>query len=274
MTTLLILLTPVLLLAIVALFGFVGCAQFPPGKPYKTYTPVVVNGLAEETTSTAHITNLSDNELLVATLQWGGPPTPTPTFASSGGLVNLYPAPAVNNGQPFSWNGMNIQVFINNVDNPGDGNLAVTVTLPAPSPVPWSLCVWPYLTLAKDPVFGAVSTDSNFIGTEIKTPEPITLSQLDALYAVAFAADTPARAGGNGAFPGTNSLSAPPGWGFVTYDGLWEGNSTNTPNPLLIGFVARGPGTGTLTPLAINKPTSARNTKPKGFMVALGIKWG
>jgi hypothetical protein len=261
MTTLLILLTPVLLLAIVALFAFVGCV-FHPGRALPTLTPVVAIGTTRETTLTATITNLIDNELIVATLQWGGPPTPTPTFSSAG--VNLYPAPMVNGGKPFNWNGMNIQVFINNVDKPGNGNLPIKVTLPAPSPVPWSLCIWAYETLAKDPVFGAVSTDPNFVGVEIKTPEPITLNQEDALYAVAYAADTPATPGGNGAFPGTNSLSAPTTWGFLEYN-------TNG-NPLLIGFGAKA--AGTVTPLAINKPTDPKNTKPKGFMVAVGVRQG
>jgi hypothetical protein len=261
MTTLLILLTPILLLGIVALFGFVGCA-FRPGRAAGNYTPIVVTASPRETTLTAKITGLVDNELIVATLQWGGPPTPTPTFTATG--LGLYPAPMVNNGKPFSWNGMNIQVFMNNVDNPGDGTVAVKVTLPAPSPVPWSLCIWPYGTLAQNPVFGALSTEPNFVGVEIKTPEPITLNQNDALYAVAYAADAPATTGGNGAFPGTNSLSAPAGWGFLAYNA----NS----NPLLIGFLATGPGTGRLTPLAINKPTDPKSANPKGFMVALGIR--
>lgn len=263
-TPLILLLTPLLLLVIVALFAFVGCA-FRPGSPLGNYTPIVVTASARETTLTAKITGLVDNELIVATLQWGGPPTPTPTFAATG--LNLYAAPMVNNGKPFSWNGMNIQVFINNVDNPGDGTVTVKVTLPAPSPVPWSLCIWPYNTAAQNPVFGAVSTAPDFVGVEIKTPEPITLNHDDAVYAVAYAADAPANVGGDGAFPGTNSLSPAPGWGFLSYT-----NTSN--NPLLIGFRATGPGTGTLTPLAINKPTDPKSANPKGFMVALGIRQG
>jgi len=263
MTTLLIfVLTPVVLLAVVKFFTF-GCPFTPGSVAPSLYTPVVATGRANETTLTATIKGVFDNELIVATLQWGGPPTPGPTFAATG--LGLYPAPMVNNGKPFSWNGMNIQVFINNVDNPPkDGNLAVKVTLSVPSPVPWSLCIWPYQTLAKDPVFGAVSTNPNFVGVEIKTPEPITLSYGYALYAVAFAADSPATAGGDGAFPGSNSLSGP-GWGLITYN--------NNSNPLLIGFQATAAGTGTVTPLAINKPTDPKNTNPKGFMLALGIKW-
>jgi hypothetical protein len=264
MTTLLIfVLTPFVLLAVVKFLTWP--CPFTPGTAVPTLlTPVVGMASARETTLTATLKNIYDNELLVATLQWGGPPTPTPTFTITGS--SLYPTKAVNNGNPFSWNGMNIQVFANNVDNPPkDGNLAIKVTLPAPSPVPWSLCVWPYQTLAKNPLFGAVSTDPDFAGVEIKTPEPLTLTQYDALYAVAFAADEPATSGSNGAFPGSNSLSGP-GWGLVTYN--------NNSDPLLIGFLATAQGTGTVTPLAINKPTNPTNTKPKGFMIALVIKWG
>lgn len=262
MTTVLILLTPVVLLAIVALFAFVGCS-FQPGRAGgPVIPPVVAMGRANENTLTGTLTNLGDNELVVATLLWSGPATPTPKFTG----VNLYPASTVNNGKAISWNGMNIQVFMNNVDQPGDGSVPVTVTLPAPSPTPWSLCMWAYRTLAKDPVYGGVFTDPNFVGVEIKTPEPITLSQLDCLYAVAFAADPPTTAGGSGAFPGTNSLSAPVAWGFSEY----HANS----NPVLIGFVAEAGGTGTVTPLAINKPTDPKNTNPRGFMVAVGIRQG
>lgn len=261
MTTLLLfVLTPVVLLAIVALFAFVGCSFTPGGPIGPVLPPVVAMGRPNEDTLTGTLTNLADNELVVATLQWGGPATPTPKFTG----VNLYPANAVNNGQPLSWNGMNIQVFINNVDNPGDGRVPVKVTLPAPSPVPWSLCMWAYQTLAKDPVYGGVFTDPNLIGVEIKTPEPITLNRLDNLYAVAFAADPPSTVDGNGAFPGSNSLSAPTGWGFSEYNA----NS----NPLLIGFTATAGGT--VTPLAINKPTDPKDTNPKGFMVAVGIREG
>ncbi len=259
MSTLLILvLTPVVLLAVVKFLTW-PCPFTPGALPNPTLlTPVLATATARETTLTATVTNVYGNQLFVAILQWGGAPSPTPTFSSPG--VNLYPKSGV-----YAWNGMNIQVFINNVEKPGDGTVPVTVTLPAPSPVPWSLCIWPSQTLAPSPVFGIVTTDPNFAGLEIKTPEPLTLTQYDQLCAVAYAADAPATVGGNGAFPGSNSLSGP-GWGLVTFN--------NNGNPLLIGFIAEGTGTGTLTPLAINKPTDPKNTNPRGFMIALGIKWG
>src|SRR5262249_23637735 len=116
MLDLFLILTPLLLLAIVALLGFTGC-----------YTPVtltqggvghrqtVVNSNNPNTNSiTSDLLTLEGGEFLVAVVQWNsaitGPDMP-------GFSPNIFsPLP---NLAPFTWNNMTIQIFTS--QNP-DGN--------------------------------------------------------------------------------------------------------------------------------------------------------
>lgn len=250
MTALLILLTPVLLLAIVALFGFVGCS-FTPSAGIKI-SPVVESAI-KGTQSISATLSLNGGELLVATLQWGG--SATPQFSG----VQLQADSAVNNGNALTWNGMNIQVFTGKAPGAG-GNVTVTVTLQTASPVQWSLCIWPYATSSQT-LYGAVNKAATFTGAPLIIQAPaVNVNKGDAFYAAAFAADTPATPGGQGAFPGSNSLSAPNGFSTAT-------DSSN--DPLLEGLVATS--TGPVIAQATNTPTDTHNTKPEGFILALGV---
>lgn len=261
MTALLIVLTPILLLAIVALFGFVGC-RFQAGVASSSYSPVVQAAGAKAPTVSA-LLDVEGANLLVATVQWGG--AGTPQFSAqvgSGATVqcNFAPASDVNGGNPFSWNGINIQVFTGTVPSNVDV-LVVTVTLPDPSPVQWSLAIWPYATNSQT-LYGAVSTDlhATFTGSplSLQTPSPVGVKVGDALYAVAFAADAPATAGGQAVFPGSNSLAASKGYTTAT---------DNSNNPLLEGLIA----TATTGPLTAPVTDTTTKTKPLGFLLAFGV---
>jgi len=265
MTALLIVLTPLLLLAIVSLFGFVGC-RFQPGAASNSYSPVVQAAGAKAPTVSA-LLDVEGAQLLVATVQWGG--SGTPQFSAqvgSGATVqcNFAPASEVNGGNPFSWNGINIQVFTGQVPANVDV-LVVTVTLPSqdPSPVQWSLCIWPYMTSSQT-LYGAVNTDlhATFVGTplSLQTPSAVSVKTGDALYAVAFAADPPATAAGQVAFPGTNKLAAPSG--FTTA-------ADNSNDPILEGLVATA-NTGPVTAQVTDTNTNT-NIKPLGFVLAFGV---
>jgi hypothetical protein len=260
MTTLLVLLTPVLLLAIVALFAFVGCSFTPGEAGYQSFNPVVQIAAAGNPTVKA-LLDVEGASLLVATVQWGGKGAPQFSAQVGSGApeeCHFKAASEVNNGNPYNWNGMNIQVFTGQVPAKVDV-LVVTVTLPDPSPVDWSICIWPYAT-ASQKLYGAVSSSPNFASKTITTQAPVHMNGGDVLYAVAFAADTPSSAGSPGAFPGNNTLSAPAGWGFATA-------SDRDKNPLLIGF---GPtvGPGELKPVAVN---ATSDTNPLGFILAFGV---
>ena len=238
---LVILLAPVLLLAIVALFGFVGCSFNPSYVPPPT--PVVETAPANSATLNATLMNLAGGELLVATLQWGG--GSAPNFTSGGAFQ------AVTNGGPFLWAGMRIQVF--SAVNTTPTSNTVTVTLPKPSPVPWSLCIMPYSMPASDPLYGATNNGTNFTGADIKAP-PINLNFGDTVYAVAFAADA------IGTFPGHNSLSAGPGF---------TASSTEVTNPLMEQpLFSRAAADGPVTAEATNSNTA----NPRGFIFAVAVK--
>ena len=248
MTTLAILLAPILLLAIVALFGFVGCS-FKDGAA--AASPVVASA-GKGTQSISAMLGLNGGELLVATVQWGGPATPQ--FSG----VQLQADSGVNNGNALTWNGMNVQVFTGRAPGAA-GNVTVTVTLQTASPVQWSLCIWPYATNSQT-LYGAVNTAATFTGTPLSIQAPaINLNKGDALYAAVFAADPPATAGGQGVFPGSSSLSAPTGFS----------TAPNSVNPLLESLVAAA--AGPVTAQATNMPTDPHNTKPEGFILALGV---
>jgi len=247
MTALLILLTPVLLLAVVALFAFVGCGFSEPCAPP---TPAVETTDPGTSTLSATVSNLCGGELFVATVQWGGP-TQSPSLVTDSGAA-LNPAPEVNGGNAFDWNGMKIQVFTL-VNSSQNSSVKITAILSAPSPDTWSLSIWPYPTSTPS-LYGAVN-NQNVTGTNIAAPAINVMNKGDAVYAVAYAADAGAI---TGTFPGNNTLS--PGPGFTTA-------STSVPDPLLESSVAAASGPVPAT--AINA-TGIGNWK--AFIVAVAVK--
>jgi hypothetical protein len=245
MTVLVILLTPVLLLAIVALFGFVGCS-FHPG----AISPSPQVGIAGPGASSVSVSlsNLSGGELLVATVEWGGSAQP-PAFTGAA----FQQRSDINGGNAFDWNGMRIQVFtaINSQKNTS----LITATFSSPSNVECSLCVWPYP--GSTTLYGAVDSGPNLTGTNIAAPPINVMNKGDAIYAVAYAADAPTTSL-TGKFPGNNLLT--PGNGFTS---ALVGES----DPLLEGLYATA--SGPVTPAATN---TAGTSKSKGFIFAVAVK--
>ena len=250
MHILLLLLTPVLLLAIVALLGFVGCDRVyglhsidpPKPGPVQHVQTTVKAGAPNTAKITADPLTLQGNELIIATVQWQAaavqPPAPVVTGAD---FV------AVPGGGPYPWNGFEVQSFWGN--NP-DGNTSVTVEvfLAGGSSSPWNLCVSAYRSAeAATPPYSPQQSGPISTGPTTAAPE-INLGDGDMLYAVGFAADS------NGAFPGNNSLTAGPGL---------TAEFTSITNPLV-----EDGGSGKISAQVTN---TGSDPNARGFIVAMGI---
>lgn len=243
MEALLILLTPILLLALVALFGFVGCG-FTPGSTSSSFSTVVTADAATQTLMIP-VSGLSGGELLVATVQWGSPAIAPPAPAFSGGPAFA----AVDMAGPFVWGKSRVQVFSGT--NTSSTDYTITVTLSDNSPVQWSVCIEAFGdSQSAASMFSPVTNGTTFVGSAIQSP-PITLAKGDTLYAVAYAADS------DGTFPGSNSLSAPSGYSVFA----------DSTNPLFETWGAQSAGSVT------GQATNSNTNNPKGFIVALGITY-
>jgi hypothetical protein len=242
----LVLLTPILLLAIVGLLGFVGCS-FQPRLSFASLFTISTG--AAQTSAISTEFSLNGGELLLATVQWGSPPaTPsTPSFSPA-----FQPVPG---GGPFDWNGLKIQAF-SIINNQKNGSIVATLVdssqQPVNSPVEWSVSFSSYLTKAASPFYSPVATNPTLTGTDIKAP-PVTANQGDAIYAVAYAADDGAI---TGAFPGNNSLSAPK----PANGGVIPGN------PLLLDIENVPAG-----PVTVEVTNSNTGPTPKGFIFAVAV---
>jgi len=241
-----LILTPVLLLAIVALLGFVGCYQdvtlTPAGLVHVQTT--VKPAPAATNSVTADPLTLQGGEFIVVAVQWSsavsGPDMPGLTGASFS---------PVNGGGPFAWNNMLVQVF-SAVNPAGNTQLAVTATLLRNSTVPWSLCVSAYAGVDESaPLYSPQTSRLNYVGNNPQTP-PLNIGTGDLVYAVAFAAN------GDGTFPGNNSLTA--GSGFTA-------EFPAIANPLVEDGAGSNPVTAQVT--NANPDPSA-----KGFIFAMGLK--
>jgi hypothetical protein len=241
-----LILTPVLLVAIVALLGFVGCYQ------NITYTPpplvhvqtVVAQASANTSKVTAGPLALQGGELIVVAVQWSsaisGPEMPGFTGAAFS---------PVNGGGPFAWNNMSVQIF--SAFNPaGNTQLTVTASLPRNANVAWNLCVSAYDGADESvPLYSPQTSKLNYVGNNPQTP-PLNLGTGDLAYAVAFAANR------DGTFPGNNSLTAGPGF---------TAEFPAITNPLVEDGYGSNPVVAQVT-----------NTNPdpnaKGFIFAMGLK--
>lgn len=252
MLDLFLILTPVLLLAIVALLGFVGCYQ------NITYTPpalmhvqtVVATASANTNKVSANPLTLGGGELIVVALQWSA----STGGANLPGLTGASFSP-VNGGGPFVWyeidttHNMMVQIF--SAMNPaGNTQLAVTASLLQDSTVPWNLCVSAYSGVDENaPLYSPQTSKLGYVGNNPQTP-PLNLGAGDLVYAVAFAANS------NGSFPGNNPLS--PGPGFTA-------EFPAITNPL----VEDGNGSNPVIAQATNADT---DPNAKGFIFAMGLK--
>lgn len=247
-----VILTPILLLGVIALLGFVGCDRVFGLYPVDPATPnpvshvqtVVKSAPAGTGTITADPLSLQGGELIVATLQWRSALAQQPTPALTGADF----APVVGGG-PFDWNGMRIQTFFG-TNPPNNDTVTVEAILSGGSNVTWNLCVSAYENADSDaPIYSPQQNGPAYVGTNPQTPA-INISSGDVVYAVAFAADS------GGAFPGNNSLTA--GAGFTAeFPGIT--------NPLV-----EDGGTG--NPVTAQALNTTQGLTPKGFIFAMGIK--
>jgi hypothetical protein len=244
-----VLLTPILLLLIIALLGFVGCQLVFPLNPPPAVAHVqtiVKTGLPGTDTITADPLSLEGGELIAATVQWGSAAVQPPSPALTG--ANF--APAVGGG-PFNWSGMKIQTFL--ATNP-DNSTSVTVQaiLPGGSNVAWNLCVSAYKNVDNQtPIFSPLQNGASFIGTNPQLP-PINAGDGDIVYAVAFAADN------DGTFPGSNSFVAGPGF--------------TAEFPAVVNPIVEDSGSGNLVTAQATNTSPVPN--PRGFIFAMAIKRG
>src|SRR5689334_12801021 len=105
-----VLLSPILMLAVIALLGFVGCtfsAPVGPGGVSHVQTNIKAN-VPGTSVIVGDPLALQGGELIVVTVQWGSAVVQPPPPILSGGVAF---SPVVGGG-PFNWNGMKIQSFI------------------------------------------------------------------------------------------------------------------------------------------------------------------
>ena len=241
-----LILTPLLLLAIVALLGFAGC-RFTPGATATGVSNVqtVVQSAAAGTNSvTAAALSLQGGEVIIAAVQWSSGVAIPETPALSGAAFS-----PVAGGGPFAWDVMSVQIF--SALNPaGNTQLTVTASLPRNSNVPWNLCVSAYDGADEDaPFYSPQTSKLNYVGNNPQTPS-LNIGSGDLVYAVAFAANS------DGTFPGNNSLTAGPGF---------TAEFPAITNPL----VEDGGGSN---PVVAQVTNTNSDPNAKGFIFAMGLK--
>lgn len=265
-----VILTPILLLFVIALLGFVGCDQvlgLTEVTPAVTHVQTTVQtGASGTSTITADALTLAGGELILVTVQWksAGIPSATPSLTGTGTsptgepiLNNASFAPVTVGGQgtgQYFWNGLEIQSFW--ATNPAaNTSLTVQVVLmtganQSNSASIWNLCVSAYKDVQSGVApYSPQASATNYVGLTPSTAA-INLGTHDLLYAVGFAADA------NGTFPGNNPLVA--GAGLVA-------EFPAVSNPL----VEDG---GVNSTIAGQVSNTTANLNPKGFVLAMGIK--
>ena len=249
-----VILTPILLLAIVALLGFVGCANVlglsPITPPVQHVQTTVNTGASGTNTITADPLTLEGGELIIVTIQWKSAAAPPSTPSLTGAN---FTAIAVGGQGSYFWNGLEIQSFW--ATNPqGNTNLIVKAVLmngsnPSPSASTWNLCVSAYSNVDSGVApYSPQASVANYTGLTPTTAGAITLGVGDRLYAVGFAADP------DGTFPGNNPLAA--------------GSGLTAEFPSVTNPLVEDGGSGNISAQVTNTGT---NLNPKGFIVAMGI---
>ncbi len=264
-----VILTPILLLAIVALLGFVGCdAVFgiqPTGllPPYlevgyvnaTVYVETATGNNGADTTSVdATLTGLQGGELIVVTLQWeGNPATLTPNLPP---VADAYPWVLETTAPPKTIS--RIQVFT--AMNPAHA-AQFTVTVQLNSAVPWSVCLSAFNNVNLNaPTASPLTQVATGYVSSLQT-SAIGLSAGDALYAFGLVAD------GNGNFPsGANNLAQ--GSGFTLDDPGFAPPSSGDPAPLIEHRVTDNFGSDQSLPAVIVNNTG----NPNLFLFGMAIK--
>jgi len=246
-----LILTPILLLAVISLLGFVGCG-FSTRSTYYSQEMVVLGDPAM-TTISAELTDLVGGEFVVATLQWPQtevrPPQLGPMmFSTISGADS-----------PVLWNGPNIQTFW--ATNMAVGDLTVTATLRDPAGRAWSLCVTAYpVGKANATYYSPVTSDPSFKGTD-PAAAAIVAAKDDFIYAVAFGADP------DGTFPGQSSFTAAEGF-------LADYSQVTNPLVETRSLDAKGSVTATAHNTRSDGSPWDPASPPYGWIFAMGINPG
>jgi hypothetical protein len=245
-----VVLTPFLLLAVIALLGFAGCDGFyglshqdPHTSPVKHVTTTVKTAPAGTNNVKADPLTLEGGELLIVTVQWrsGSAQQPVPVL-SGGNFV------AVAQGGPFDWNGMKVETFVA-TNAPDNTSVTVEAVLLGGSNLTWNLCVSAYSSYdTSTPLFSPQITSPTFVGTNPQLAA-ISIESGDLIYAVVFAADN------DGTFPGRDFISAG-----LTFE---AGAANNNP------MIQDGGGGDSVT---VQATISGPDPNPRAFIFAMGIK--
>lgn len=231
-----VILTPVLLLAVIALLSFVGCDSvfgihstgLAPANLEAGYVntavyvePATSNGGADKTTFPATLTGLQGGELIVLALQWdGNPPTFTPGLTPAAAayrwqITTTAPPKTITSFQVFT------------AINPAAQN-QFTVQVQLNSVKAWSISLSAFNNVDVNSPTSSPQTITSSPNTPVSSLQtaPISVAAGDALYGFGLAAD------GNGNFPsGNNNLGLGPG--FTLDDpSLTQGNPGD-PTPLV-----------------------------------------
>jgi len=255
MFDLFLILTPLLLLPIVALLAFLGCYQDVTLTPATlTHVQTVVQSAAAgANTVTADPLTLQGGEFIVVAVQWSSaisvPSMPELSETSLGAQIHFS---GVSGGGPFAWyaidslHNMMVQIF-SAVNPSGNSQFQVKASLLQASTVPWNLCVSAYAGVSEAaPLSSPQTSRLNYLGNNPQTP-PISFGTGALVYAVGFAADS------NGTFPGNNPLTA--GTGFTT-------EFPASTNPLVEDSAGTSPVTAQVT-------NANSDPNAKGFIFAM-----
>jgi hypothetical protein len=213
-----VILTPILLLAVVALLGFVGCDKLlglgtvSPMTSVMHVQTVVKSAAAGTNSITADPLTLQGGEFIVVAVQWststGVPSMPELSETTLGSQLKFT---GVSGGGPFAWYAIdslhNMMVQIFSAGNPtGNTQFQVKASLLQPSTVPWNLCVSAYSGVNEAaPLSSPQTSRLNYVGNNPQTP-PIGFGTGALIYSVGLAANS------NGTFPGNNALTAGAGF--------------------------------------------------------------
>jgi hypothetical protein len=265
-----VILTPILLLAVVALFGFVGCDAIfgihstglaPPNAEVGYVNTVVYaesatgNGGADIASVDATLTDLQGGEVIVVALQWkGNPPTFSPDLIS---VAAAYPWMLESAAPPKTMS--YIQVFT--AMNPAN-TAQFTVTVQVNSVVAWSVCLSAFNNADTNAPTASPLTQVATTPVSSLQTSPIALAAGDALYGFGLVAD------GNGDFPsGTNILAA--GSGFTLDDpGVMSPPASGDPAPLVEHLTTDNFGSNQSLPAVVLNNTG----NPNLFLFGLAIK--
>jgi hypothetical protein len=247
-----VILTPILLLAVVALLGFVGCDQILGLAPTQLGSPVgYVNTAvfvqpANSTSLTAVLSGLSGGELIVIALQWSGnAPAFTPNLESAAGP---YTWELTTTAPPKKISGIQVFTAINPA-NTTEFNVQVQLN----SVVPWCICLTAFSAVdTSAPTYSPQTAQTTASANSSAQTAAVGLGDSDMLYGFGIAAN-----GSGTILPVQGNLA--PGPGFTN-------DYAGTTNVLV---EHQSPNANQSLPVVVN---NTQNSSANLFVFGMGIK--